>query len=80
MFGVVCTWTGPDGEGGLRLLNHDEFFLPGGVRSAQNQDREPWCFYTGPAFSGPRLQLNPRETNRDLAFPARSARRGFCEE
>jgi hypothetical protein len=77
IFGVVCTFTGPHGEGDLRLLSGPRPVLVPPVRSAQNQDDRPWCFYNRPGFQGERRELAQGQSIGDLV--AFSAKPGYCE-
>jgi hypothetical protein len=76
---AVCAFTGPGGQGQLRLIFDQEPVISPPIRSAMNNTPESWCFYSAPYFNGPRRQVSPFETVEDFGFFVRSAKPGPCE-
>lgn len=75
----VCGWTGPAGQGQLRLFFGPEPFVVPPLRSAQNQTGEPYCFYSEQVFRGDqRREVSPGETVHDFGFDVYSLKPGFC--
>jgi len=77
----VCTWTDPSFEGELRILFNEEPFIQPSVRSASNQDVQPWCFYEQPFFGkqGQMREVSTGEVVHDFGFDAHSATQGNCQ-
>jgi len=77
----VCTWTEPNFGGELRILFEQEPVISPPVRSAANQDIQPWCFYERPFFDnrGQMREINANERVYDFGFDAHSAQQGRCQ-
>jgi hypothetical protein len=76
---AVCAFTGPGGQGQLRLIFHEEAVIEPPIRSAANNIPGFWCFYSEPFFNGQRREVSQFETVEDFGFGVQSAKPGQCE-